>query len=160
MKTNSTIKKIVLAAVTSGVLLAPAVNAAPIFEDENPMTRSHKGAKMMKKMARYLALSEQQITQIKEIKQQSRAEGEVLRDTMKAFKEQVKALKNSAEFDEQAFTAIYAQYQDTFAQMALQKAKSRHAVYQVLTEEQRAKWQAFKEKRKAKRRGKRAEQEG
>lgn len=153
------IKKIVLAAVTSGVLLAPAVNATPFMGEEHHMQRSHKGAKMMKKMARHLELSDEQVAEIKAIKKQSRAENDELRISMKAFREQVKALKDNVDFDEQAFSAIYLQYQDTFAQIAMQKAKSRHAMYQVLNEEQRAKWETLKQKRKDKR-AKRKQEKG
>ncbi|REL31494.1 Spy/CpxP family protein refolding chaperone [Thalassotalea euphylliae] len=115
------------------------------------MKQGQHGVKMLRKMARYLDLSDEQVAQIKEIRRQSKTENEPLRTAMKAFKTEVKNQQSGSEFDETAFSATYLQYQETFAQLALQKAKTRHAIFQVLTPEQQTKWQAFQEKRKARR---------
>lgn len=115
------------------------------------MKQGHHGAKLLKKMARHLDLSDEQIAQIKEIRRQSKIDNEPLRTEIKAFKAQVKSQQVMSDFDEVAFIASYEQYQTVFAQLALNKAKTRHAIFHVLTQDQQAKWQAFKEKRKARR---------
>ena len=154
------LKKVVATIATLGALAAPVAyshsNEATANHEHHERKahramKGHHGAKMLKKMKRYLELSDEQVTQIKTIRSQSKSDNETLRTQLKAFKEQVKSQQVASEFDEAAFIASYQQYQDTFAQLAMQKAKTRHAIFQVLTSEQQAKWQAFQEKRKARR---------
>lgn len=157
MRVNKSIKNIVLAAVTTGVLMVPAVNAQPMgdrFGDSPKMAK-----KMLKHMKRKLDLTDEQVAQIKAIREQSKVDGETLREAKKAFHEQVITLKDSATFDEAAFVSAYNQYQQTFADMALLKAKTRHAIYHVLTEEQQAKMEEMKEKRAERKAEKRASRE-
>ncbi|MFD2165543.1 Spy/CpxP family protein refolding chaperone [Thalassotalea euphylliae] len=149
MNLSSTMKHTLIALTTAGILAAPLSMA---YADSDGVRHDkHHSAKKMRFMARYLDLSEEQKTQIKAIKEDSKAEGEAVREQVKNFREQVQALKDSPVFDEAAFTALYSQYQDTFAQAALIKAKTRHAMYYVLTEEQQQKWDEFQESRKGKR---------
>lgn len=156
----TTIKVITLAGILSLTTLAPAyVNAAPEFAGESAgfeMKRGGKGGhKMLKRMARYLDLSEAQIDQIKAIKTQARTEHQTLRASMQSYFEEAKALKDQAVFDETAFNITYEKYNDTFKQIALAKAKTKHAIYYVLTAEQRVKWDEKMAERKAKREQKR-----
>jgi protein CpxP len=116
----------------------------------------HHSKRMMKKMARYLGLSDVQKSQIKAIKAQGREQQELLRVELKQFKEAEKALINIdiETLDEEAYIALYASYQETFAQVALAKAKTKNALFNVLTTEQQEKWLSKMEGRKGKMKGK------
>jgi len=111
-----------------------------------------KGKKSIKKMIKVLGLSESQQVQIKAIRAQAKGENIALRFEMKAYKHGVKALIQAKEFDEQAFIALHSNNQKNYAEIALKKAKMRHAILQILTAEQRVKWQAFMEMKMLKKR--------
>ena len=101
-------------------------------------------------MTKALSLSDQQQAQIKAIKQANKTENEALKGSMKAFKMAEKSLIQAKVFDEQAYLALRNHYQQTFAQIALSKAKTKHAVFNVLTPEQQEKWMKIMKKRKKK----------
>jgi len=104
--------------------------------------KAHKrnGAALLRKMAIMLDLSQDQQDQIRAIKQAAKLSSVDFRVTMKTFRGEVKVLMQAEYFDEQAFTQLQSRYQPTFAQVALMKAKTKHAIAKVLTVEQRAKW--------------------
>jgi protein CpxP len=104
--------------------------------------KAHKrnGAASLRKMAIMLDLSQDQQDQIIAIKQATKLSSVDFRMAMKAFRSEVKVLMQAEYFDEQAFTQLQSRYQPTFAQVALMKAKTKHAIAKVLTVEQRAKW--------------------
>lgn len=108
------------------------------------------GEHMRKRMIKKLELSEQQQVQIQALKTQAKEQHELLRDSMKAFKAEEKALLQANVFDEQAYIALHSAYQSIFAQRALTKAKTRHAIFNVLTAEQQVKWLSIMEHRKEK----------
>lgn len=125
-----------------------------VIEDEVTMMEKkyhQMGQKQLKKMQKYLELTTEQVEKIKLIKEQSREQIQPLKENVRLFFTSLKVLKENPIFDEALFNATYAQYQDTFAQLALQKAKTKHAVYHVLTPEQQEKWSTFKAKKKGKR---------
>jgi protein CpxP len=105
---------------------------------------------MMKRMIKKLSLSEAQQAQIKSIKAQAREQHEMLGDSIKKFKSEESTLLQAQVFDEQAYTALHAAYQPTFAEMALTRAKTKNAVFNVLTTEQQEKWLEVMENRKEK----------
>ena len=72
----------------------------------------------------------------------AKVENSELRVSMKAFKAEARTLLTDDIFDEEAFVALRAKYQDSFEQRALNRAKTKYAVIQVFTEEQKEKWQA------------------
>jgi len=102
----------------------------------------------MKRMAKALSLNEKQKVQIKAIKRQAKEEHQSLRVSMKQFKNSEKELIQAATFNEQAFSDLYEAYQPTFAQVALTKVKIKHAIFNILTEEQQRKWLTMKEHHK------------
>ena len=110
-----------------------------------------KGKHMMKKMVKALSLTDEQQVQIKALKTQAKEQHAVYRESMTKFKDAEKALVQAESFDEQAYATLHASYQDTFAQMALSRAKTKNAMFSVLTTEQQEKWQTIMEERKAKR---------
>ena len=105
---------------------------------------------MMKRMVKTLSLSEQQQVQIAAVKNQARQQHEMLRDSMKKFKAEEKTLLQAQEFDEQSYNALHAAYQPIFMELALIRAKSKHAVFNVLTTEQQGKWLKVMANRKEK----------
>ncbi|WDE04983.1 Spy/CpxP family protein refolding chaperone [Thalassomonas viridans] len=133
-------------AAVCGVLAMPVTaNACPHdgFAAQSGEQMRHFGGKgMMRKMARYLELDESQISEIRAIFQAARDENTELRATMGSFKEEMKTLLAADSFDEEAFAALQAKYQDSFQQKGLLRAKTRHAVIQVFTDEQKEKWLA------------------
>ncbi len=151
MKTMASIST--LCAVLAIAAVSP-VSASGFYGDKAE-SRHHQGAeghrgKMMKKMVKALSLSEPQQEQIKAVKAQAKAQHETLRTAMKEFKTQEKLLLQAESFDEQAYSALHASYQPTFEQMAIARAKTKHAMFKVLTTEQQEKWLKIMKKRKEK----------
>ena len=148
-------KSIAVAGLISLTALASYhVSALPFGGEAGFSQGMHKGKKVLKRMARYLALTDEQLSEIKTIKAQSKTEGETLKEQMlslQQFKDEAKLLKDNEVFDEQAFTELYQKHSDTFASMALLRAKTKHQIFHVLTPEQQEKWQEAKEKRRQKR---------
>jgi len=110
---------------------------------------AHRG-NMMKRMIKVLSLSEQQQAQIKAIKSQAKEQDKNFHASMRQFRQEVKALVHAETFDEHAFTALQGSYQASFAQAGLAKAKTKHAIFNILTTEQQQKWLAKMEKGKEK----------
>ncbi|MGV2871106.1 Spy/CpxP family protein refolding chaperone [Colwellia sp. E150_009] len=106
------------------------------------------GKHMMKRMTKVLSLSEAQQIQIKALKTQAKEQHELQRESMKKFKDEEKLLLRAESFDEQAYIALHVSYQDMFTQVALTRAKTKHAIFNVLTTEQQEKWLAKMDKRK------------
>jgi Spy/CpxP family protein refolding chaperone len=107
------------------------------------MKKGHK----LKGMMKALKLSDQQKEQMKAIKQNARSENEALLVQMKEFKDKRKSIVNSDELNEAEFIALLNEYQSVRSQLMLNKAKNKHAMRQVLTEEQREKMNSYKQKR-------------
>ncbi len=129
-----------------------SVNASAFDSSKHYQKR---GEHMMKRMTKVLSLSEQQQVQIKAIKTQAKEQHELLIESMKKFKGEEKLLLQAQSFDEEAFTTLHNTYQPTFAQMALTRAKTKHAIFNVLTTDQQEKWAKVKNNRKGKHKGKR-----
>ncbi|OUR60746.1 hypothetical protein A9Q74_12320 [Colwellia sp. 39_35_sub15_T18] len=117
---------------------------------DSPRHHQKGGEHRMKRMIKALALSEQQQVQIKEIRTEAKTQYESLRDSMKQFREEAKVLIQAETFDEQAFIALQEAYQPSFEQAGLAKAKTKHAIFNILTTEQQNKWSEIMAKRKAK----------
>jgi Spy/CpxP family protein refolding chaperone len=118
-----------------------SVNASDHGIDSNVQGHKHQEYKhKMKHMAKALSLSEQQKAQIKVINMQAKEQHQTLRESMKEFKVAEKQLLQTEIFDEQAYNALHDTYQVTFAQVALIRAQTKHAFFNVLTAEQQLKW--------------------
>lgn len=100
-----------------------------------------------KKMANFLALTKEQRVQAKEIHQQAKESRLALKPNLESFHQQSKTLAMAEQFDEQAFTNLQSQFQDSFAQMALIKVKTKHGFMQILTQEQKDKMMTMKKSR-------------
>lgn len=151
MKITKSMKTIFSISAICAALALPSVSSASIpgYDMAFDSPQFHQKKKnMMKRMAKMLELSEQQQAQIKTIKEQAKDQNEILRDSMKKFRESEKALIQAEEFDEQAFLALQLVNQQIFSDMALNRAKTKHALFNVLTTEQQEKWQNKMKKRK------------
>ncbi len=128
-----------MAAVFYSVSLSAWVKPvlAEAFEMDEMMVEHHE--KRFKRMAHFLDLTEQQLEQMKQLRQSAIEQRQSFRNELAQFKSHVKQLTEVQDFDEQAFTNLYVSYQDTFAKMALARAKHKHQMTQLLTEEQREK---------------------
>lgn len=154
--TRTATKKCLASAVVISCLMSSMyVHAFQPFAAGNEivMPSSHKGNKHenFRKMAKYLELSDQQIADIKAIKKKAKEENAHLKETLKLYRESIKGLKDNPVFDEATFQQVYQQNSDNFAAIALAKAKTKHAIYYVLTPEQQQKWDVFKAERKMRR---------
>lgn len=110
---------------------------------ENAEGRDHQHAKMKKhlhRLAKKLDLTPEQRSEIKVIYSSMKEDRQANKATFSGFKQQVQSMLQASEFDENQFTNIYAKYQPSFQKSAMEKAKVRHAVMQVLTPEQQEKF--------------------
>jgi len=114
----------------------------------NKSKHHHKMKHHFKKLSKRLDLSNEQQAQIKAIYAVHKENKESNKKSMIAFRDKVKNLMMSSTFDEEAFLKLHNQQQSQFSQMALARAKSKHAVLQVLNEEQQEKMLVMKGKRK------------
>ncbi len=149
---NHTLKNIAITtSLCSAIVLSTLSYAGN--EDENheiafnEQNHQQMTAKKLAKLSRKLGLTDSQQADIKALKHAEKEEMEKFKPAMKAFREQVKTLMSAESFDEQAFIELQASNQDTFAQIALIKAKSKFAMKDILTPEQREEFRSMKYKR-------------
>lgn len=137
----------------SKLLIAAALIAQPIFLQTLSANefRGEPRGHMMYKMARHLDLTEQQQLDIKAIMDNARSERGQNLAAMENFREQMKAITSADEFDEAAFLALKETNEPMFEAMALSKAKTRHSIFKLLTDEQREKFLQMKEQKMGKR---------
>jgi protein CpxP len=133
------------------VLAFSSISSAnkPGYDAEFDSSKFHQRNKhMMKRMIKTLSLSEQQQVEIKAIKEQAKEKGKIPRDLMKKFKESERLLLQAEVFDEKAFITLYQTHQQNSLDIALMRAKTKNAIFNVLTIEQQEKWQEKMNKRK------------
>lgn len=150
---NKLIKRGVIALMVSGALLGGTAAIA------NPYHEGHRdgGPMMMEKMRhmfRGLDLTDEQKTQIRDLMKAHKEERKAQREDKDeagraAHHEKMQALMSAERFDEAAAKALLAERQAKGEARALDAMKLQHQIYQLLTPEQKAKFQArFDEKRK------------
>ncbi len=141
------VKKIVLALSASALLLGSTVSLANESADSkrggySKMEHQHKSPRhKLKMMAKVLDLTQEQQTQIRALFTENKQLAKTNRASMKQFKEQVKLLIEAEVFDEAAFMQLHQENQTQFISEALMRAKTKHAVFNILTAEQQTKWQ-------------------
>lgn len=150
---NKTVKPLVFAIVASASLLAvPVLEAKPENSASSQQSYQEHGRSfhkhLMKKMARKLDLSDEQQAEIKKIYRAAKEKKIENKSWLKNYRQQVKQLMLAETFDEQAFLNLRQEYNDNFTNMELSKVKTKHAIAQVLTPEQRKKWQSFRQHKK------------
>lgn len=122
-------------------------NANGYDEQQVAHWRGH-GKDKMQHLVRKLNLNVEQQVKIKAIVQQQKANGEANRETMRAFRDQMESLLSAAIFNDDAFTSLHNQYQPQLAEAALQRAKTHHAILQVLDASQQEKFKRMKQRGK------------
>ncbi|GGO65739.1 Spy/CpxP family protein refolding chaperone [Bowmanella pacifica] len=98
---------------------------------------------------RKLDLNEAQQQALSELQAQAKMSREKNQDIRERFAEQQLALIEQGGLTEQAWTSLYEQYQSQFQAAALEGLKQRHGFYHLLTAEQQAKLEQFKQRHKA-----------
>jgi len=145
---NSAILATVLIMTPVSVYAEP-VDVKSVEADHQNHHSANRHTKMrhhFKKMAKRLNLTAEQQDKIKVIYQSQKEDKMAQKESMVIYREQVKSLFMSPTFDEQAFVTLHSQHQSQFSQMALTKAKARHAIMQVLNVEQQEKMLTMKRK--------------
>ena len=148
---KNTLKSLLIASSFALPVLTYSAVAMPVKSVEMHQEQGsiqHKMKHKLKKMARFLDLSDDQKLQVKAIFAEAKENKMALKENRLAYKEQRKLLISAPTFDESAFVSLQQQYQAMFSEAALNKAKVQHAIYQVLTEEQRDKLNKAKGKRR------------
>ncbi|MEP0357728.1 Spy/CpxP family protein refolding chaperone [Paraglaciecola sp.] len=90
-------------------------------------------------MFKKLALTDEQKTAVKSIREQARATDKDLRAKLKEFKEAERALITSGDFSSENWLTLSVEYQSDFVAMSVSKANVRHNVWNILTSEQQQK---------------------
>ena len=138
----------VLAMSLTSASASAFINGLALEHNQDGSKHSQKSERFMqkkfKKMARYLDLTDEQREQAKVIHKDAKTNSLVLKESLKSFHQQSKVLTMEDSFNEQAFIDLQSEYQETFAQMALIKAKSKNSFMKILTEEQREKVKSHK----------------
>ncbi len=97
----------------------------------------------------YLDLTSAQQDQIKAIWQKEKANLQPLMQQMRQFHSQMNQLTQDGSFDEAKVRALAAQQSQTMIELAVQHARIKSEMMQVLTADQKAKFAAFQAKRAA-----------
>ena len=156
MKMTKPMKTIFTTAAVCIVIAFASVASAKVSNNDASLDapRNHKEHKYhgnkgeMKRMAKALSLSDEQKVEIKAIKDQAKEQHKTLSASIKEFKIAERKLQHTATFDEQSYSALQDTYQPIFAQLALIRAKAKHAVFNILTTEQQEKWLKMVEHKK------------
>ena len=158
-KVYSTIKPYVATSVMLLTMTSMNVNAIEKSIEQTNAVTSYQEAdgngkqdKKMKKrfhrLAKKLALTSEQRSKVKAILANIKTKHQESKGSLAGFKDQVRSLMKTGEFDENNFTAIYIEYQPVFQQNAMARAKVQHQIMQVLTPEQQEKFLTMKAHRK------------
>ncbi|NQY86691.1 MAG: Spy/CpxP family protein refolding chaperone [Colwellia sp.] len=140
IKPMNTIFSIVAVCIVIAFASVASVNASDHGIASNAPIEHQGNKHKMKRMAKALSLSEQQQVQIKAIRKQAKEQHKSLRASMEEFKIAEKKLLQRASFNEQEYSTLHDTYQAVFSQVALIRAKNKHAIFNVLTAEQQLKW--------------------
>lgn len=150
LKTLASISTLCAVMAISSTAYVSASDHESIYNSSKHHHKSGERKHMMKHMTKALSLTDQQQADIKVIKEQAKEQYKSLHESKMQFKQEAKALVHAENFDEQAFIALQGSYQASFEQAGLAKAKTKNAIYNVLTTEQKVKWLEIMAKRKGK----------
>ncbi|MGJ8681243.1 Spy/CpxP family protein refolding chaperone [Paraglaciecola sp.] len=126
-----------------------AEHKAKAEEGAGKRKKGSKGPKSQKrKMAKRLGLDEAQKTQLASIKTQTKESAGELKANLKAFKQAERTLIHSAEFSADAWASLHQTHQADFLAKAILEAKTKHQIWNVLTEEQQEKAQKMQRRMK------------
>ena len=128
--------------------------ASAHYGGEHPEARSgqqqkrhgHQGERFFKRMAKELALSDQQKTEAKALFEAGRAKHKPLHDALRAARHQLQTLVHSGSSDEGAIRAEAAKVAALESDLAVQRAQQARQLLTLLTPEQAAKLKEMKGK--------------
>lgn len=140
------------------ILASLALSSSLIFGGAMAMGSGnhHKGhGDKIERMAKKLDLTEAQTTKIQALVDAHKASNpkkdrSEMKDKRKAMKAQHLALLNSPTFDEATIRERLAERASAHADRKVEKMRLKHSIYQVLNEEQRAKFLTMMDKKKRK----------
>ena len=109
-----------------------------------------KGAEIIPKRAmKQLSLTDQQKDQVKAIIEAAKQQFDGEKGTRKQARQQLEALTNtSASFDETKARELIAQQQQAHMERQIAHLKAKHDIWNILTDEQKAKLEELKENHK------------
>ena len=125
-----------------------AQKSARVKLQDSDKKQHHRMKHKFKKMVKRLALTDIQKEAAVNIFNEAKLARTSNKALMSSFREQLEVLLSAPILDEKAVTELYSQHQPYFAEAALQKMKTKHAFYQILTKEQQAKLKNAKKGRK------------
>ncbi|MFA3791824.1 Spy/CpxP family protein refolding chaperone [Aliiglaciecola sp. SL4] len=102
----------------------------------------------MRAVLQKLDLTDQQKVDVRTIMKQTREDGKIYHQDLKDIKDQLKSLIRTAEWDQESVVSLLEREQEIKAQLALDTATQRNAIWNTLTSEQQQKLSAMSEKGK------------
>ena len=118
--------------------------------------KTKRSEKRLLRMQKRLGLSEEQIAEAEAIIEQQRDSLEAYKSEAKAHRASERALITTEDFDAEAYTELNEAIAESRVAAGLIKLKARYDLAQLLTDEQRAKAEADREKMKERLRNKRS----
>ncbi|MCW8877308.1 MAG: Spy/CpxP family protein refolding chaperone [Kangiellaceae bacterium] len=155
-------KKTLISGVLLVGLLSGAVMAHPKFESAAEKAefkekmrhgkhhRMEDGKDLFRAALRHLDLTDEQKEQLKAVKNAKKGTFKVKRQEIHGLKKQMRQLMNAEQIDEGAIKALSLQIAELKADQLIQRAQLKQEVMKLLTDEQKSKLEAIKEKRIAK----------
>lgn len=119
---------------------------ADLMEDKG----SNASEKREERKARFISkleLTEEQQASFEQINAAFAQQKEVFKEKRMSFRTAEKAIIQQETFDEEAWMALFNVYSDDAVAMGVEKAKHRHEIWNILTDEQREKLEKRMEKR-------------
>ena len=107
------------------------------------------GGHMLAFFTRYLDLNDAQQAQVKAIMKKEKPTLQPLFQQLAQARHQMRQFEEGGNFDEAQVRALAASQSQTITELIVQKARIESEMLQVLTPEQKAKFQAFVDKREA-----------
>ncbi|MCF2949326.1 Spy/CpxP family protein refolding chaperone [Paraglaciecola aquimarina] len=144
------------------ICLSLALSSQVMAKPKGGHEGAHKGHSMMKLLSK-LSLTDTQKQDIRQIMKQSREDRQASAPSFAPVRQDLSALIQTTDWDQAAVEAAFSQNQEQMAQASLKRAENKHAVLNLLTEEQKDKLATIANKmkdraaegdRKGKRKGK------
>ena len=107
----------------------------------------HPGPHHQMALLKQLDLSREQRQDVRQLMRQGRQDVAVYREDLRAVRQQMQALIKAESWDEAAVKDLLEERQPLMAQLALTRANKKHQVWQVLSDEQQAEFEALMQDR-------------
>lgn len=140
------------------IVVAIAVCSTLVFTAQGLAKAGHGHNKhAMKKMFSQLSITDTQKQDLKEIFKQSREDKGLLKTDMKAFQQSLNALVQTNDWDQAAVEALLSEKQTQSTGSSLQQAQNKHAIWNILDDEQRAEFTNLMSQKKERAKGKKSD---